>query len=534
MLAFLASLAAWLGLGGHTFTVDTTIDATDANPGDGICARAVVGNIDGLTTPMGKCTLRAAVMEAEASWGRDTIVVPAGHYHLDLAPSSGGGRLNVTHGVRIQGAGAGVTVIDQDRHDIVIYVTGGDVEINNVTLEGGESQSGGGLRIDGPAKLSLTDAAVRESSAFTGGGGLLVNIGATATLRRVSVLDNTTLGAFGGGLWNKGETWIYDSTFANNISNRAGAIRNTGNLNLRNVTISGNQANSPEAGTGGLSQNGFAVLNNVTITGNTGVGNDPSSFRGGGLQTTAGKLTVVKNSIIAGNDGGGGPNDCDGALTADSKYNLIGDSEGCTITSFAFTYALDVSPGLGALGDHGGPTQTQVPAFASPALDTAYGFPPPAADACEPRDQRGVPRPQGAGQCDMGAVEVTSANGFVTGFVLVDAGTNADLRPLLHGDTLDLTELPPHLSVRAVVNGFASSVVFGLDGTPSFHVENVAPFALGGDAPLGDYHSVAFPTGEHTITATPFAGSSGSGAAGGSRSITFRVKGLGFVSPHFQ
>jgi len=533
MLVFLASLAAWLGLGGHTFTVDTTVDAPDANPGDGICARAVVANVDGLTAPGGRCTLRAAVAEAEATWARDTIVVPAGHYHLDLAPSSGGGRLNVTRGVRLQGAGAGATVIDQAQHDIVIYVTGGDVEINNVTLEGGESQSGGGLRADGSATLSLTDAVVRDSSAFTGGGGILISNGVTATLRRVSVLDNTANGAFGGGLWNKGETWIYDSTFAGNVSNRAGAIRNEGNLNLRNVTLSGNQAISPEAGTGGLSQNGFAVLNNVTITGNTGVGNDPNSFRGGGIQTVAGKLTVVKNSVIAGNDGGGGPNDCDGALTADSKYNLIGDSDGCSVTSYVFTYALDVSPNLGALGSHGGPTQTHVPNAGSPLIAAAYDYPPPAADACEPRDQRGVPRPQGTGGCDMGAVEVTSSNAFVTGFVLVDAGTNADIRPLLHGDTLDLTDLPPHLSVRAVMSGFASSVVFDLDGMPSFQVENVAPYALGGDAPLGDYLPVSFNAGQHTIVATPFAGSSGSGAAGGSRAITFRVSGLSFISPHF-
>ena len=37
-------------------------------------------------------------------------------------------------------------------------------------------------------------------------------------------------------------------------------------MNLRNVTVSGNVAQSPEAGTGGISQNGFAVLYNVTIT----------------------------------------------------------------------------------------------------------------------------------------------------------------------------------------------------------------------------------------------------------------------------
>ena len=60
-------------------------------------------------------------------------------------------------------------------------------------------------------------------------------------------------------------------------------------MNLRNVTVSGNSAHSTDAGTGGISQNGFAVLYNVTITNNTGVGNNAESFRGGGIQTSSGK-----------------------------------------------------------------------------------------------------------------------------------------------------------------------------------------------------------------------------------------------------
>ena len=53
----------------------------------------------------------------------------------------------------------------------------------------------------------------------------------------------------------------------------------------------------------------------------------------------------------------------------------------------------------------------------------------------------------------MGAVEVTSANTFATGFILVNAASNTDVRPVLHGDTLVLSELPPELSIRAVVTG---------------------------------------------------------------------------------
>jgi CSLREA domain-containing protein len=519
-------VTAFCALTSCTYVVNSLVDAPDANPGDNECARAVPDPARAAGPDAGKlCTLRAAVMEANASAWTDTIQVPAGHYHLDLPVASGGGRLRINRPVKIQGAGASSTLIDQDTFDVVIHIEAGKVEINNVTVREGNAQYGGGIYLEN-GTLELNDSVVRDNFGFTGGGGMLVNTGATATVRRSSFLSNTATGAFGGGLWNRGNLFVFDSTIASNVSNRAGGIRNEGLMNLRNTTISGNEAASDQAGTGGISQNGFAVLNNVTITNNTGIGDDPGSFLGGGLHTVAGQLTVVKNSIIAGNLGGTGPNDCAGSLTGDSKYNLIGDTDGCTIPSFVSTFQLNVDPALGPLGNNGGPTQTHLPSNTSPALNVAYPFGPggPAADACEGRDQRGVPRPQGAGACDMGAVEVTGANVFVVNFMLVDAGSDTDIRLLLHGDTLDLSELPAQLSIRAVLSGVAGSVIFGLDDNESFQTENVAPYALGGDSPAGNYTPVTLTSGTHTVTATPFAGPGGSGAAGGSRTVKFVVK----------
>jgi CSLREA domain-containing protein len=517
-----------------TFRVNSVVDAPDANPGDGTCESAA-----------GLCTLRAAVMEANAYSFTSRIEIPSGLYELTLPVNSGGGRLEITTGVKFQGAGA--TIIDGHGSDIVIYVKSGNVAINNLIVQGGNSQAGGGIRVDG-ATVEFNNLTIKNNNAFTGGGGLYVTNAGKVTIRRSTISDNFATGAFGGGIWNQGELWVYDSTIANNDANRTGGIRNEGQMNLRNTTVSGNVAHSSEAGTGGISQNGFAVLYNVTVTNNTGVGNNAGSFRGGGLQTTAGNTTVLKNSIIAGNHGGTGPNDCVGALSGDSKYNLIGDPNGCIITLFLNTYAsyngtpaclqewaefsdmtavacLDpVDAQLGPLGNNGGPTQTHLPAALSKALEKGYSFPPPAVDACEGRDQRGVPRPQGSGVCDLGAVEVTNANTFVTGLVLVDAAANTDIRPLLHGDTLFLGELPSQLSVRAVVTGLPGSVVFGYDNAPSFQTENVSPYALGGDSPAGDYIAVPLSPGAHTVTATPFAAMAGAGAAGGSYIAGFEVR----------
>jgi CSLREA domain-containing protein len=59
-----------------TFTVNSTDDLVDANPGDGKC-ETQAGN--------GVCTLRAATQEANALQEASSIDVPAGTYQLTLS-----------------------------------------------------------------------------------------------------------------------------------------------------------------------------------------------------------------------------------------------------------------------------------------------------------------------------------------------------------------------------------------------------------------------------------------------------------------
>jgi len=529
LLRFVLVGAAAL-LGACTYTVDSTLDAPDANPGDFRCARAARPG----SSRVGLCTLRAAIMESNATLLRERIEIPPGVYALTLPIAEGGGALEVTSGVSIRGAGAGATVVEVGAgcssplsgHGVFFLDARGGVRISDLTVRGaGNVQEGGGIYATA-TNLLLEDVVLQDNFAFTGGGGLRVRGGSTATVRRASILGNCAQGAFGGGIWNSSELFVHDSTIAGNVSNRTGGIRNSGTLNLKNTTVSGNTVDSPEAGVGGISQVGFAFLNNVTVTGNVGRGNDEASFRGGGMQTSSDATTVMRNSIVAGNDGAGGPADCVGPLTSDSRYDLIGDSEGCEFDGSTATFLLDVDPLLLPLADNGGATDTHALDPGSPALDVGYAFPPPAVNACEARDQRGVPRPQGAGVCDLGAYERTSAGFFVTGFVLVDAGANVDLQPLRNGELLNLGQLPPQLSVRAVVPGAPpGSVVFDFDDVAGFQIENAAPYALDGDAPAGDYIPVPLSGGPHEIRATPFAAANAGGAAGGSLSVSFWVIG---------
>lgn len=125
----------------------------------------------------------------------------------------------------------------------------------------------------------------------------------------------------------------------------------------------------------------------------------------------------------------------------------------------------------------------------------------------------------------MGAFEAGNANVFVVGFTLVDAATDTDLFPIRNGELLNQALLPDNLSVRVSLSGAAGSVVYALDANSAFQIENNAPYALGGDSPVGDYIPVDLPAGPHTIRATPFAGTSGMGAAGGSREVQLYVFG---------
>src|SRR5919106_5097534 len=85
--------------------VNNTADRPDRSIGDGICATAA-----------GTCTLRAAIQEANALLGHDTINVPPGTYELEIpsvnydVPSTGDH--DIADSVSIVGTGAGATIID--------------------------------------------------------------------------------------------------------------------------------------------------------------------------------------------------------------------------------------------------------------------------------------------------------------------------------------------------------------------------------------------------------------------------------------
>lgn len=393
-----------------TFTVDSTADAVDVNPGDGVCAAA-----------SGLCTLRAAIMEANALGGPDgnRITLPAGIYTLTIPGlgenAAATGDLDVTDLVTIIGAGPTSTIVDGGGLDRVFEVRPGVIaHIVGVTIRNGNpgvGAAGGGI-LNSAGFMTLNSSVVAGNTAVVGGGIMNESGGLSVSL---STVAGNSAGS-GGGIVNHGDASmsVVRSTVAGNDAapgGGGGLWNDGGHLILNNSTVSGNTAAA--LGGGVLSTGGLLDLLDSTVAANTAAG-------GGGVANAA--KAVARNTIVAGNTGG----DCSGAFSS-IRHNLGGDAT----CAFAGPGDLNgVDPLLGPLASNGGPTPTHALLAGSPARD--------AIPSCPIVDQRGVSRPQGAG-CDIGAYEAVPPclpppPGLIGWWPMEDIAGSASLQDIVGGN----------------------------------------------------------------------------------------------------
>ncbi len=350
-----------------TFSVNSLLDTPDVAPGNGECLDA-----------NGKCTLRAAIQEANSLSGDDTINISvAGTINLT-------GALPVlSSNVNINGPGSGSLTVRRDLGGFYrIFQSSGASSISGLTITNGRTPDG-----------------VTEDVAPNGGG--ILQTGGSLTLRDVFIIGNSTgnggsmrfgspnlggFGGFGGVIYASGTLTMTDCLISNNTTGNggtglqsggsggrgAGIFFAPGTLTMTNVLITGNHTgqggapdgNSGDAGgmwTGGdffPAQATDVILNKVTISDNTtatalpngdsgtggGIyayqgtmrlinttvrnnhtGNAPrQSGRGGGIFNSA-TLTAL-NSLISGNstgDNGPGSNNNGGGIASFSSLTLI-------------------------------------------------------------------------------------------------------------------------------------------------------------------------------------------------------------------
>ena len=182
--------------------------------------------------------------------------------------------------------------------------------------------------------------------------------------------------------WYNIRLTIINSLISSNYNPSGGGAIMLGNGGIgaiTNTTFSGNVAGG--AGGAVYTQDAASLsLDSCTITGNTA-----GEYGGGGIHNFAGSTSYdVRNCVVAGNTADVGP-DCYGPI-ASLDFNLIGNTNGCTITGTTTHDIYNQDPLLGPLADNGGPTWTHALLAGSPAIDhgSSNGL---------TTDQRGKTRP---------------------------------------------------------------------------------------------------------------------------------------------
>ena len=385
--------------------VDAVADTDDALLGDGSCADSD-----------GRCTLRAAIDETNATPGLDVIHLGSEDYVLTKVGNDEDGNatgdLDIRDSVILIGKGAADTIIESNGLDRALHVPseGSDQERtlglhslavksgDNVANDGAPSgkKAGGGVHIRG--KSNEPNQLVADSVHFYGnragdatndsnidGGGISVTNG---TLRLVrSTLSSNEAERSGSGIYLGGGSrgWIQSTTVSGNIAGNGDAVSVGGGfeVHLERVTIASNEGFSTAVGSGGR----ITAHNSIIGVG----GNNPCDFFSG-----------------------------DGLVSLGHNLDETGD---CALSKSSDQS--NAVAGLAELTDLGASVPLRAPEGTSYAVDTGSCV--AATGYILPRSPLGGTRPQDAGgfgnglgdgnyDCDVGAAERQS--------IAVSAGAN--------------------------------------------------------------------------------------------------------------
>jgi pectate lyase-like protein len=382
-----------------------------------------------LASPAGAITVSTeAELQAAFADANETSIVLANSIDLTCG---GGGDLDRSSATALTIDGNGFTIRQTCPGERVMQQAGsGALTLNGVTITGGTNSSGNGGGIQASAPVTLTNSLVTGNTTAVNGGGIATNPG-TLTITSSQVTNNTAGDDGGGANVQGGALNVTDSTFSRNTATGGGGgavFRDGsagGDVTLVRSTFNGNQAPTPGQGSGAIDSLRSLTAINSTVTGNSG-NTGGMSVAGSGQNMTLVYATVAGNTSLGGAANlakasssivpfgsviglpQGGPNcSFSGATTTSNGFNFSDDAS-CGLTGSGDTQN-GGDPGLGALADNGGATQTRLPLSGSPLIDAIP------VGSCQAdgatgitTDQRGLPRPALNG-CDIGAVEVQPA-----------------------------------------------------------------------------------------------------------------------------
>lgn len=168
------------------------------------------------------CSLREAIQAANsnaafggcpAGNGADTILLPAGTYHLTIDgvndDTNASGDLDITtDALTVSGQGAGATIDAGSIDRVMDILAGATVTLENITISGGRAPDGNGDEPDGGGlrsfgSLTLIGVTVSDNQAGRGAGGT----------------SNAASGGSGGGIYSDGPSLtISDSIISGNTA----------------------------------------------------------------------------------------------------------------------------------------------------------------------------------------------------------------------------------------------------------------------------------------------------------------------------
>ncbi len=279
------------------------------------------------------CSLREAIIAANATPDADLITLPAGSFVIGISGRSENhaarGDFDITAPLTITGAGAEQTIFNAAGLDRVFDVrsTAGEVTITGVQITNGntDNASGGGIACN-EATLALNHVSILHSNAGQASGGGLHAAGCTVTLTDSVITHNT---AYQGGGLNAGDgvMKLHRSIVSNNTSlgGGAGIFFNVNAVSLNESVIQAN-ITAQESGGGILM---IGATSTLTITSSLIAANQAVN-EGGGIYLIGGQFATIENSTVSGNIagtyGGGIDTRVPTSITHSTIVNNIADS----------------------------------------------------------------------------------------------------------------------------------------------------------------------------------------------------------------
>ena len=348
---------------GPVFTVNSNDDVDDGIPG------------------IAHCSLREAINAANANADTNTINFATGVTGMIALTN---GQLTINNSVNINGPGAANLTVSGNNSNRVFSLSGVPyATISGLTIANGSAADKGGGIFSLETTLRVSDCAIAGNHASVGGA--IGQQGGDLTVLRSTISANGSINSGGGIDVTYGTLKLLDSAVIGNGSGGTygGGIFIAGTLLMTNSTVS---SNFGEFGGGICAPLGESFIVNSTISSNS------ASQSGGGIYFTPSRAEdkmILRNTLVAGNSAPNGP-DCSSPISplqpiTSLDYNLIQNTNGCTITNLIAHNIYNLDPKLGPLADNGGPTPTHALLPDSPAIDQG-------SSGGLATDQRGLPR----------------------------------------------------------------------------------------------------------------------------------------------